>query len=184
MYSSSYCRCSFEPEIIKIGQSSHKIYSNNIVNFQESKTILNACTKKSGNLLNVPRIYIYIYISKWVGPRRDSYFLRIHLFILFLHTYTFPAWCFRQRICMVQDGVCSIAVAYLHWLHVAICHVVAWMCEKSGCYIKSMSVPAQPRSPSPSVLFHLCMKQRLRPHHWAGVTSIDDTVTRTPVEAV
>ena len=41
---SNYCRsCSFEPEIIKIGQSSHKMYSNSIVNFQESTTILNAC---------------------------------------------------------------------------------------------------------------------------------------------
>ena len=52
MYSNSCCSCSFEPEIIKMGRSSHKIYSNNIVNFQESTTILNACTKKSGNLLN------------------------------------------------------------------------------------------------------------------------------------
>ena len=42
---SNCCSCSFEPEIIKIGQSSHKMYSNNIVNFQESTTILNACTK-------------------------------------------------------------------------------------------------------------------------------------------
>ncbi len=40
------CSCSFEPEIIKIGQSSHKMYSNNILNFQESTIILNACTKK------------------------------------------------------------------------------------------------------------------------------------------
>ena len=38
------------------------MYNNNIVNFQESTTILNACTKKSGNLLKAPRIYIYIYI--------------------------------------------------------------------------------------------------------------------------
>ena len=56
MYSNSCCRCSFDPEIIKIGQSSHKMYNNNIVNFQESTTILNACTKKSGNVLKVPRI--------------------------------------------------------------------------------------------------------------------------------
>ncbi len=35
---------------LKIGQSSHKMYSNNMVNFQESMTILNAPTKKSGNL--------------------------------------------------------------------------------------------------------------------------------------
>ena len=32
---------------MKIGQSSHKIYSNNIVNFQEYTTILNTYTKKS-----------------------------------------------------------------------------------------------------------------------------------------
>ena len=52
VYSNCCCRCWFEPEIIKIGQSSHKIYSNNILNIQEPMTILNTCTKKSGNLLN------------------------------------------------------------------------------------------------------------------------------------
>ena len=55
VYSNCCCSCSFEAEIIKIGQSSHKTYSNNIVNFQESRSILNACTKKSGNLLKTPR---------------------------------------------------------------------------------------------------------------------------------
>ena len=43
--------CSFEPEIINIGQLSHKMYSNNIVNSQESTTILNACTKKAWKLI-------------------------------------------------------------------------------------------------------------------------------------
>ena len=56
VYSNYYCSWSFEREIIKIGQSSHKMYSNKILNFQESMTTLNACTKKSGNLLNTPRI--------------------------------------------------------------------------------------------------------------------------------
>ena len=56
VYSNCCCSRSFEAEIIRIGQSSHKMYSNNIVKFQESTTILNACTKKSGNLLNAPRI--------------------------------------------------------------------------------------------------------------------------------
>ena len=56
MYSNSYSCCSFKPEIIKIGQSSHKIYSNNIVNFRECTTILNGSRKKSGNLLNALRI--------------------------------------------------------------------------------------------------------------------------------
>ena len=46
VYSNCCCSCSFEPAIIQIGQSSHKMYSNNRLNFQESTTILNACTKK------------------------------------------------------------------------------------------------------------------------------------------
>ena len=61
VYSNSCCRCSFEPEIMKIGQSSHKMYCNNIVNFQDCTTILNASTKKYVNLVNAPRVYIYIY---------------------------------------------------------------------------------------------------------------------------
>ena len=55
MYFNSCCSCSFEPEIIKISQLSHKMSRNNIVNFQESTTILNACIKKSENLLKAPR---------------------------------------------------------------------------------------------------------------------------------
>ena len=47
VYSTSCCSCSFEPEIIKIGQSSHKMDGNTFLNFQESTTILNTCTKKS-----------------------------------------------------------------------------------------------------------------------------------------
>ena len=54
VYSNFCCSCSFEPEIIK--NWSVKIYSNNIVNFQESTIILNAHTKKSGNLSYEPRI--------------------------------------------------------------------------------------------------------------------------------
>ena len=34
VYSNSYCSCSLAPEIIKIGQLSYKIYSNNIQTFQ------------------------------------------------------------------------------------------------------------------------------------------------------
>ena len=46
VYSNCCSSCSLEPEIIKIGQSSHKMYCNNIVNVQEPKTMLNAHTKK------------------------------------------------------------------------------------------------------------------------------------------
>ena len=57
VYSNCCCSCSFEAEIIKIGQSSPKMYSNKILNFQESRTILNGGTKKSGNLLKALRKY-------------------------------------------------------------------------------------------------------------------------------
>ena len=63
VYSNCCCSCWFEAEIIKIGQSSHKMYSNNIVNFQEYKTILNACTKKSGNLLKALRLSTFVGYS-------------------------------------------------------------------------------------------------------------------------
>ena len=79
MYSNCCCSCSFEREIIKIGQSSHKRYSNKILNLQESMTILNSCTKKkkSGNLLKTPRINIYIiyniiYIDRWRKIEKQS----------------------------------------------------------------------------------------------------------------
>ena len=51
VYSNSCCSCWFETEIIKIGQSSYKMYSNNILNFQGSTTILNTCTKKVWKLI-------------------------------------------------------------------------------------------------------------------------------------
>ena len=51
VYSNCCCSYSFEAKIIKIGRSSHKIYSNNIMNFQETTTILNACTKKVWKLI-------------------------------------------------------------------------------------------------------------------------------------
>ena len=76
VYSNCCCSCSFEFAIIKIGQSSPKMYSNNIVNFQESTTILNTCIKKSGNLLNAPRIY-QLHILAIISVRMNSYSLSI-----------------------------------------------------------------------------------------------------------
>ena len=65
VFSNSCCSCSFESEIIKIGQSSDKMYCNNIVNFQASTTILNACTKKVWKRIECA-IYIYIYIYIYI----------------------------------------------------------------------------------------------------------------------
>ena len=58
VYSNCCCSCSFEAEIIRIGQSSHNMYSNNIMYFQESMTILNWRTKKVWKLIEWTT-YIY-----------------------------------------------------------------------------------------------------------------------------
>ena len=120
VYSNSISSCSFEPEIIKIGQSSHK--SNNIVNFQESTTILNVCTrKKSENLLKAPRmllmflklittieyIYIYIYMCVCVCvcilmSRSTERFV---FFRIYLYMCMFPTCCFPQRTYIAQGLV-------------------------------------------------------------------------------
>ena len=54
VYSNCCCSCSLKSEIIKIGLSFHKMYNNNIVNFQESTTIVNAHTKKVWKLIVCP----------------------------------------------------------------------------------------------------------------------------------
>ena len=59
VYSNCCCSCWFEAEIIKIGQSSHKMYSNNIVNFQESTTILNAIEKYFCKLIECTTYHWY-----------------------------------------------------------------------------------------------------------------------------
>ena len=51
VYSKSCRSCTFQPEIIKIGHSSHKMYTNNILNFKESMTVSNAHTKKVWKLI-------------------------------------------------------------------------------------------------------------------------------------
>ena len=45
VYSICCWSCFFESKIIKICQSSHKMCSNKILNFQDSTIILNVCTK-------------------------------------------------------------------------------------------------------------------------------------------
>ncbi len=64
VYSKCCCSCSFEPEIIKIGEQSHMMYSYNILNFQESQTILNEHTKKVlKRIVCTSYICIYMQIS-------------------------------------------------------------------------------------------------------------------------
>ena len=51
MYSNSYYSYKFAPKQEKIGQSSHKEYSNNILKYLEFTAIINACTKKVWKLI-------------------------------------------------------------------------------------------------------------------------------------
>ena len=83
VYSNCCCSCSFEAEIKKIGQSSHKMYSNKRVNFQWSTTILNACTKKkTGNLLNALRRFINI------SHKKIMYLQTLNSYLRCIHSYS------------------------------------------------------------------------------------------------
>ena len=64
VYSNYCCSCSFEPETIKISQSSHKMYNNNILNFYDN---FKCPYEKSLETYwrNLVYIYIYIYIYIW-----------------------------------------------------------------------------------------------------------------------
>ena len=73
MYSNSYCSYKFAPKQEKIGQSSHKEYSNNILKYLEFTAIINACTKKSGNLLNAPRTYTNLLCMSVGGIYDDGF---------------------------------------------------------------------------------------------------------------
>ena len=91
VYSNSCRSCSFEPEIIKIGQSFHKMYRNNIVNFQESMTILNAYTKKVWKLIQCTMyIYINIYIYKYT-PTCTHMHTHTHTHThIYIYMYIYP----------------------------------------------------------------------------------------------
>ena len=67
LYPNCYRSCRFEYDIIKIGQSSHKMYSNNIMNFQVSTRILNTCTRKVWKPIQYttylkPKPYLYVVV--------------------------------------------------------------------------------------------------------------------------
>ena len=60
VYSNCCCSCSFEPEIIKNSQSSHKMYSNKILNSQVSTPILNPHSKKVWKLIVCTSYFYYL----------------------------------------------------------------------------------------------------------------------------
>ena len=81
VYSNCCCSYSFEPEIIKIGQSSHKIYSNNILNFSRVYDNFKCHTKKSENLLKAPRKWSQVRLKN--SP--TTYSFTKHIYLIYIH---------------------------------------------------------------------------------------------------
>ena len=109
VYSNCCCSCWLELKIIKIGQSSYKMYSGNIVNFQESTTILNACTKKSGNLLNSPHMYVIICLY--------VYYINAQLMILYKksienHEEKYCQWSLLMELDMFWESTVNVVTNY------------------------------------------------------------------------
>ena len=120
VYSNFCCSCSFEPEIIEIGQLSHKVYSNNIVNFQESPTILNACTKDSGYLLKAPCNF-----KTLLKPSNDLIFYAFWFIINFSSLFLLKLFFFFQ-ISSEEINQHSLKWRYYQILKVIILLVLVW----------------------------------------------------------
>ena len=184
VYSNCCCSCSFEPEIIKIGQSSHKMYSNNIINIQKSTAVLNAWTKKSGNLLNSPRIYrtfyafsvvyIYIYCSdRHCYKPQNTFFNHLHV-KMFKSSVSFrmsgSTWwrkwpIFTQALSTMSLGVLrgTIQFGFLfeQWLASKLCDIYIHIYTGYRSEFKSHWVPhlkgLVPHMFSDESLFYLCL---------------------------
>ena len=81
VYSNCCCSCSFEADIIKINQSSHKTFSNNILNLQESTTILNACTKTIWKPIECTT-YVWMLIINFIVHFFIVHFSSLPLFLV------------------------------------------------------------------------------------------------------
>ena len=111
VYSNCCCSYWFEFEIIKMGQSSQKKYRNNILNFQESTTILNSWTKKVwkhiefATYLTRVTAQVFILLIIVLLHRFVSTSFRVLLRYSFLFFLSSPlvCWCEPSR-CLI---VCS-----------------------------------------------------------------------------
>ena len=77
------------------------MYSNNIVNVQESTTILNTCTKKVWKLIEgstylICNIYIYIYIYIYMYIYIYKIYIYIYIFYIYIYIYIY-IYSFSQR---------------------------------------------------------------------------------------
>ena len=96
VYSNCYCSCSFEPKILKTGQSSHKMYSNNN----------NACTKcletywrhhvsLSSSLLHFFFLFFVSFIFLFSSFFQFSN--KVQVFIQFYHFFNFILWSVEMK---------------------------------------------------------------------------------------
>ena len=116
------------------------MHSNNILNFQESMTILNACTKKSGNLLNAPCIYISLCLcvpssSGFIG---HSLYLCTACFpVITLFTQVHPAHkILNWWVC--QRSICNTATKWIlaNWRHTLEIFLFSKNFKKLGKWLK------------------------------------------------
>ena len=110
VYSNCYCSCSFEPETIKVGQSSHNMDSNNILNFQESTTILNTHTKKSGNLSYAPCMYKKDLELNTLQKLICQLIRILNNFEIILKNEFFSMWLYQNSLAIVCIQMCHHVV--------------------------------------------------------------------------
>ena len=123
MYSNSCPSCSFEREIIKIGQSSHKMYNNKILNVQGSTTILNDHTKKFWELIvctlyqvflsNTNNLHIVVWYQVFLSNSNNSRIIINKTLTGFEYSYQYVSlniWCILR---LFTDVRCLV---FLCWL--------------------------------------------------------------------
>ena len=128
VYSNCCCSCWFEAEILKMVQSSHKMYSNNIGNFKDSTTILNAYTKKSGTYWR-QLVYICMHACLYI-------YIRIYVCVY--------AYIYVRCVCVyiyIYMCVCiyiSIYICVCIYIYICVCvciYVYIYMCVCVCIYI-------------------------------------------------
>ena len=83
---------------MKFGESSHSIFSNKIMNFQESTPILNAHTKKAWKLI-VCSLYIYIYIHTHTHIYIYIYICIYLSLSIYIYIYIYMCVCVCVCVC-------------------------------------------------------------------------------------
>ena len=118
MYSNSYCSYKFAPKQEKIGQSSHKEYSNNILKYLEFTAIINARTKKVWKLIECTSYDLNVYCFDGIACG-------------FLQKISYHRLCRRGRQCPISNvkttdigsAVCT------KWVVVKTAITSLWFCE-------------------------------------------------------